>query len=366
MSVRIDDGTDDVVYNFDVQVDDITDPTVSLVAVQVDGLTVDVTFSEPMGSGVAIPGNYTISGNGQGTLSYHPDKVVHFIGNTYRLTWNSGEMQDGEDVTIAATGVEDASGRSIGTPNSSTDTGGGIGVAPVTGIINAGGTYTSSVSVTLECSDAGSGCDQTFYSTDGGEPAIVYTDPILIEEDTVLKFYSVDFAGNQEPVQTEIYSIEIPTAISCGLSGLDSDTGGLIYGQGFTVSGSIEPAPNSAGQGVSIELIPFSGSTVFLSANADINGDFSLDVDCDAITHVDSDNGWTVRTSWSGDESHLGATCDSDPLIVCQAESHLTLDVVMAEAVKINSRPPIGGSFSPVPHCTHHGPVQYRDHSLCR
>ncbi|MFC1505138.1 FG-GAP-like repeat-containing protein, partial [Thermodesulfobacteriota bacterium] len=344
VSVEIDDGIDDVVYNINIQVDDVTDPTVSLVAVQVGGQTVDVTFSEPMGLGVADPDNYTLSGIGQGTLSGHPDEAVQFIGNTYRLTWNSGEMQEGGDVTITATGVQDASGRAIGAPNSGTDTGGGIGIAPVTGIVNAGGTYTSSVSVTLECTDSESGCDQTFYSTDGSYPTNDYADPILITEDAVLRFYAIDNAGNQEAVQTEIYSIEIPTTISCVLSDYE-----ITYGEGFTITGSIgNGPPNNPDQGISIELIPTIGPTVFLSTSADVNGDFSLDVACDTMTGVGE---WTVRTSWPGDSSHLGASCDSDPLIVSQADSHLTLDVVMSEAVKINSRPPIGGSFSPAPYC---------------
>jgi len=338
------DGTDyGEEYDLSVQVNDITDPTVMLVTVQVDGRTVDVAFSEPMGVGVTDPSNYFISGGGQGVLSENPDEVVHFIDNTYRLTWSTGEMQDGGDVTITTTDIQDAFGRTIGLPNNGTDVGGGIGVAPVTSVINPGGTYTSSVSVTLGCTDSGSGCDQTVYSIDGGDPTTTYTAPIQIEEDTVLKFYSVDTAGNQEAEQTEIYSIEIPTTISCAVS-----ADNITYGENFTISGTIAPPPNNPDQGVSIELIPSSGPTVFLSTDAVVNGDFSLDVNCDALPGVGE---WTVRTSWPGDSSHLGATCDFDPLTVVQAISNLTLDVVMSEAVKINSRPPIGGSFSPVPHC---------------
>lgn len=127
-------------------------PTVTGVSV-VDGTTVDVTFSEAMGSGVTTPGNYTLSGTGQGTLAANPSSAVLQSGNTYRLTWAAGEMVDGGDITVtASTGVHDFAGSSIGSPNSGTHAGGGIGVLPAVSAITRqtpAGPLTNAASVTL-------------------------------------------------------------------------------------------------------------------------------------------------------------------------------------------------------------------------
>ncbi|MBW1808462.1 MAG: chitobiase/beta-hexosaminidase C-terminal domain-containing protein [Deltaproteobacteria bacterium] len=83
--------------------------------------------------------------------------------------------------------------------------------APVTGADPAGGNFATAVSVSLNCSDGnGSGCLATFYTTDGSTPdqsSSVYSSAISISADTVLKFLSVDNAGNEESVRTESYTI---------------------------------------------------------------------------------------------------------------------------------------------------------------
>jgi len=102
-----------------------TAPTVSAVQVQ-SGLTVDVTFSGAMGSGVTSAGNYTISGTGRGTLAANPNSVALVSGNTYRLTWTAGQMVSGGDIVITVADVQDLAGNTIGSPNSGTHTGGGM------------------------------------------------------------------------------------------------------------------------------------------------------------------------------------------------------------------------------------------------
>jgi hypothetical protein len=81
------------------EVGDAIAPTVSTVAVQT-ALTVNVTFSEPMGTGVTTSSNYSLSGTGQGTLANNPTSVALVSGNTYRLTWSSGEMVNGGNITV--------------------------------------------------------------------------------------------------------------------------------------------------------------------------------------------------------------------------------------------------------------------------
>jgi uncharacterized repeat protein (TIGR01451 family) len=101
-------------------------PTVSSVAVQ-SGLTVNVVFSELMGTGATDPSNYTVSGSGQGTLATNPDSVLIISGNIYTLTWNGGIMHSGGDITVTVANAEDLAGNAIGSPNSGTDAGDAIG-----------------------------------------------------------------------------------------------------------------------------------------------------------------------------------------------------------------------------------------------
>ncbi|MFQ5487872.1 MAG: chitobiase/beta-hexosaminidase C-terminal domain-containing protein [Gammaproteobacteria bacterium] len=64
------------------------------------------------------------------------------------------------------------------------------------------------ISVTLSCSDSQSGCADTFYSKDENAPPaafVLYQGPIRISDNTVLRFFSVDQAGNQEVVRREDY-----------------------------------------------------------------------------------------------------------------------------------------------------------------
>jgi len=86
---------------------------------------------------------------------------------------------------------------------------------PVTAAVPAGGQYNSAttVPIALVCDDGGgSGCAATYFTTDGSTPTTaseVYDDEIPLNADLVLKFFSVDHAGNAGAVQTETYSVEL-------------------------------------------------------------------------------------------------------------------------------------------------------------
>jgi hypothetical protein len=72
--------------------------------------------------------------------------------------------------------------------------------SPSTTATPAGGTYSSSISVTLTCDDGGgSGCAGTYYTIDGSNhttSSSIYSEPVPISEDTTLKFFSVDNEDN--------------------------------------------------------------------------------------------------------------------------------------------------------------------------
>ena len=88
--------------------------------------------------------------------------------------------------------------------NGSTDT-----TPPTTTAAPGGGTYTGSVTVALSVNETAT----TYYTTDGSTPttgSAVYSSPLLFNNTTTLKFFSVDSAANQETVKTETYTIEEP------------------------------------------------------------------------------------------------------------------------------------------------------------
>ncbi|MCA0757290.1 endo-1,4-beta-xylanase [Paenibacillus sp. N4] len=66
------------------------------------------------------------------------------------------------------------------------------------------GWYVSPVTVNLTVADAGSGAANSVYSLDGGATWQTYSAPIVISQDGRydLRFYSVDQAGNEEPVKS--------------------------------------------------------------------------------------------------------------------------------------------------------------------
>ncbi len=85
---------------------------------------------------------------------------------------------------------------------------------PVTTLDPPPGSYSEQpINITKDCTDSGgSGCSDMYYTTDGSDPKtsptrIKYATRITITEDSILKFYSVDNAGNEEETQTAEYVI---------------------------------------------------------------------------------------------------------------------------------------------------------------
>ncbi|WPB78689.1 chitobiase/beta-hexosaminidase C-terminal domain-containing protein [Archangium violaceum] len=83
---------------------------------------------------------------------------------------------------------------------------------PSTRATPSGGTFKENVSVTLLCEDGtGSGCDATYYTTDGSTPSASstrYSAPVALSQNTSLKFFSVDKSGNAETVQTQSFVVD--------------------------------------------------------------------------------------------------------------------------------------------------------------
>jgi photosystem II stability/assembly factor-like uncharacterized protein/5-hydroxyisourate hydrolase-like protein (transthyretin family) len=109
-------------------------------------------------------------------------------------------------------------------------------IPPVTTATSASGTYLTTQSVTLACSDiSGSGCAATSYCLGSGcTPDIPYSESIAIDHTTDLRFYSVDIAGNIEDIRTVNYVIQThviatnPDALSFGATLLNLPTTKII------------------------------------------------------------------------------------------------------------------------------------------
>ncbi|ACL63705.1 conserved hypothetical protein [Anaeromyxobacter dehalogenans 2CP-1] len=109
-------------------------------------------------------------------------------------------------------------------------------VEPVTTASVTDGVYAAPQQVTLTCTDAGgSGCARVVYTTDGSVPAPgsgtvvegAVAGPIAVGEgETVLRYYSVDRAGNREAVRQQRYSVS-----TSGFTYV-ATTGGLARGAG--------------------------------------------------------------------------------------------------------------------------------------
>ena len=70
--------------------------------------------------------------------------------------------------------------------------------ASLSGTVGLAGWYTSSVTVTLNQSDATSGVAQTLYSLNGGSTWQTYSSPFMVstQGNDSVEFYSTDVAGN--------------------------------------------------------------------------------------------------------------------------------------------------------------------------
>ena len=134
---------------------------------------------------------------------------------------------------------------------------------PATTVDPPGGVYVSEQTVMLTCDDtSGFECDGTYYTTDGTLPtleSIRYETPVPIGVDTMLKFFSVDTAGNAEPVKTEVYVIDSEDPSITIISPEDGATVKPLY--------SIEGTSSDEGTGIGlVEVRVLDGTGGYLTS----------------------------------------------------------------------------------------------------
>ena len=137
--------------------------------------------------------------------------------NTCTYSWDTSGVSEGQNYYFYAVVANSLAQ----TGNDFSDTNFGVNnVAPVTSHdAPSTDTNSSTVNVTLSCSDSGSGCASTQYNLDSGGWAN-YSSPITItgEASHSLQFYSVDVAGNTETTQTVNVVIDLTAPSSASIS----------------------------------------------------------------------------------------------------------------------------------------------------
>jgi len=158
---------------------------------------------------------------------------------------------------------------------------------PTTTASPVGAFYTSTQTVTLTCTDGGTGCYKIYYTTDGSMPttaSAVYTAPLTVAAYITLKYYAVDRAGYNEATKSQEYNI-------CSGSHI------RIAGKGDYLT--IQDAYNAAESGdiIQAQALAFAGN---LTANKDISVTLDGGYTCDFSSNLFTTALQGVLTTSSG------------------------------------------------------------------
>jgi hypothetical protein len=116
------------------------------------------------------------------------------------------------------------------------------------------GWYNSTVSVTLNGADSGSGVQVIRYTTDGSTPSMgngsTYTTPILVASTTTIKYQAYDNLGNAETTNSQ--TIQIESVVPTG--SLTAPTTGTHWGTKIAISSN---SADTGGSGVGTATFQF-------------------------------------------------------------------------------------------------------------
>ncbi|MCP5144570.1 MAG: chitobiase/beta-hexosaminidase C-terminal domain-containing protein [Gammaproteobacteria bacterium] len=143
---------------------------------------------------------------------------------------------------------------------------------PITVATLPDGSYSTTQQVRLICFDGaaqtGSGCAATYYTLDGSPPtpgSSVFSAPINIVADTVLKFYSIDHAGNAETaVNTATFNVDSAAPTITLVVPADD----AILDSGPIISGSAADTGSSGLAKIEIQLSGDNGTGLNASGTA--------------------------------------------------------------------------------------------------
>ena len=188
-----------------------SDPTLLINGTSEPGMTITIY------RGGVLAGTTSANGSGNWTFDYTGTSLGD---GSYSFTATAG---DGLGNTTAASA-----------PYAVTiDTAAPVTTPSFGGTAGTGGWYTSSVTVTLNESDAISGVAQTNYSLDGGSTWQAYSSPFVVsaQGSTSVQFYSTDVAGNVQATQTQTFKVDslAPTVTGVYVRGSAWSSGFLSF-----------------------------------------------------------------------------------------------------------------------------------------
>ena len=154
-----------------------------------------------------LPGNFILSNGATGYYTFTPSSKTVCLKPSAPLPENAALT------AIIGTGVKDLAGNGMASPVIWNFT---IAGTPVTSVSPAGGTFATPQLINLSSNSPGA---VIYYTTDGTTPQYpqsgstqVYSGPITVSRSTTLKYFSQDAAGISESLNTQVYTISVPTA----------------------------------------------------------------------------------------------------------------------------------------------------------
>jgi hypothetical protein len=227
----------------------------------ISNLTGTVVFQNNSGNDLSIPanGSFVFTTTLNDLASYNVTILTQPTNQTCSITNGSGTIAGADTTNVQVSCVNNDT-----TP-------------PTTTATPTAGTYITSQSVTLSCTDNLSGCNHTYYTIDGTTPttgSTVYSSPISISSTTTLKFFSNDISGNSESPQTQTYTIHRPhgqtfTTVTTGSTSSPQASSGQV----IPPTPPTSPQPLSKGEGkggvVSSTSYNFGTTTLKLGSKGD-------------------------------------------------------------------------------------------------
>jgi hypothetical protein len=218
---------------------------------------------------VGVTAYRVANGSDCSTDSYVSVSSTTSLDTTVSFTLSAG---DGSKTVCAQ--YKDAAGNQSATATSSIilDTVPPTTTASCNGAACSSSYYTSAVTFALNPNDATSGVDKTYYTTDGTTPTALsnlYIGGFSITSTTTVKWFSVDKAGNQEAVKSQLVQVDTTKPVITPTVTGTLGTNGW-YTSNVTVSWAVSDPESgiasSSGCGATTISSDTSGQTVTCSA----------------------------------------------------------------------------------------------------
>lgn len=193
--------------------------------------TAPVTTANPAGNTYTGSVTVTLSANESANTYYTTNGTIPTTGSTKYTS----PIVINTNTTLKFFSVDTAGNiEAVKTESYIIESSSGDITAPITTANPVGGTYNNTITVALSVNETAN----TYYTMDGTTPttsSTKYSSPIDINTNTILKFFSVDTAGNTEAIRTETYTIE---SSSKTFKSIDAEDGyvGMYTADGYSTS----------------------------------------------------------------------------------------------------------------------------------